>query len=67
MVAPASGKPRRAARRKRKGGKRSRTDLLNGILAVRLKDGACRFEMLDAPPPMTSSFDQAIEATRADQ
>jgi hypothetical protein len=42
MAAPASGKPRRT-RRRRKGGKRSRTDLLNGILEVRLKDGTYRY------------------------
>lgn len=43
MVAPAPGKPRRTPRRRRKGGKRSRTDVLNGILAVRLKDGTHRY------------------------
>lgn len=97
MAVSTPGVHRRTAPRRR-GGKRTRTDLLNGILAVRLKDGTMRYrasipaghrgkkgwtptcetpeqaaelrrrvlQKLEALPPRTMTFDEAIEATRTD-
>lgn len=97
MAARASTSARRGSTRPA-GGQRTKTDLLNGVLVVKLQDGSLRYrasipagcrgkrgwtptvdtpeqaielrrrivEQLDDLPPMTVSFEQAMENVRAD-